>query len=476
MSNSINLKLLQKHSMLFPTGTADIKAADVLRKRRINLLKELDSFAVFSGIPQPPGEENLWIINNQRIFQDPSILFLTGINQPEIILLLDPFIKPKATLFVPEKDPNKEFWNGFAFGYSDKETLSTLTGIRCIKPLENFEETIQQCIKGIKKKFFYTYHHKYMGVRNGRKTEFKISTDHNYRFAARLKRLAVKTRKKTHRTSNLEVRSCAELHHKLRTPLDPYQIKDTIKAIKLTNEAFLTVASELSNKTNEYEISTCLESELLKRSKYGLSFPAIVASGKNALVLHYLKNDSPLKPGSLVLLDFGVRWGLMNSDISRTVPINGKFNPLQKLLYQIVIDAQRENQKNAREGVTINELNERVWTYIELRLKRDFFDFGGQAKRPYDFQPHGVSHLIGIQVHDGDPFRLYQSMPMETGWLISNEPGIYGHFKMEINGTLYSEAIGIRIEDNLLITKSGCENLSRRIPKNTAAIENLIKS
>ena len=164
----------------------------------------------------------------------------------------------------------------------------------------------------------------------------------------------------------------------------------------------------------------------------------------------------------------------MHADISRTVPASGKFNPMQRMLYEIVLKAQLAVQRKARKGVTINELNDRCWSSINRDLERVFKNAGGKFKLKYKDRPHGVSHLMGEQEHDGDPFRNYLSEPMQEGWMISNEPGLYGSFRIRLNGRLYDEEIGIRIEDNLLITKKGCRNLSRSIPKTVVQIEKLM--
>ena len=106
--------------------------------------------------------------------------------------------------------------------------------------------------------------------------------------------------------------------------------------------------------------------------------------------------------------------------------------------------------------------------------KKNFGGAGGEYKLRYKDRPHGVSHLMGEQEHDGDPFRNYASQPMKAGWMISNEPGLYGEFKIRLNGKTYDETIGIRIEDNLVMTQSGCMNLSRNIPKTVREIEKLM--
>ena len=161
----------------------------------------------------------------------------------------------------------------------------------------------------------------------------------------------------------------------------------------------------------------------------------------------------------------------MNADISRTIPINGTFNPLQKLLYNIVLNAQQKVEEAVKPGVTIYELNEICWTFINNECEKQILKKGGKIARAYDKAPHNVSHFLGLEVHDGDPFRNYRKDPLNVGQVISNEPGFYGEVELEIDGTLYSEHLGIRIEDDLLITENGCENLSKECPKTITEIE-----
>jgi Xaa-Pro aminopeptidase len=263
-------------------------------------------------------------------------------------------------------------------------------------------------------------------------------------------------------------------HFELRLPLDFHDVENTLEAQKIAGKAFKETLRNFYRFQKEYQVQGFLEGRMLEESPYGLSFPSIIASGKNATVLHYVKNDDLFFRNELVLLDFGVRWMTMHADISRTIPVSGKFNPMQKMLYEIVLRAQSAVQKKAQKGVTIDELNDCCWGSINRGLERVFREAGGRFKLKYKERPHGVSHLMGEQEHDGDPFRNYAQEPMREGWMISNEPGLYGQFYIRLNGRVYDEEIGIRIEDNLLITKTGCRNLSRSIPKTVEQVERLM--
>ncbi len=495
--------LLKKYSQVFPIGTAGSTMPQILIQRRKAHLAKLDSFAVFSGLPREPGAEHLWVMSGLRIFQEPALMHLTGINQTQIILILNPFSKDeKEILFVPQKDPKKEFWDGVRLGLAkansdsyaeDKSAITTLTGITCVKPIQDFVAYFQKLVKANKKGFAYTLFHSYPNTsqkfepksesktnsksdsKQKPKTEKKppkileTKSDYNWVFKEYLEKLS-----RLASTKKFAINTWIEPHFALRLPLEKFQVKDVEWATEHTHQAFRDTLQEIKNCHNENEVACYIEYAMKKRSPFGLSFPSIIASGKNATVLHYLKNDEALDPKGLILLDFGVRFGTMHADISRTIPASGRYNPLQKLLYNVVLAAQLENQKNVCPNATIRELNKKVWLFLEEKLQSDFFEKGGKAKRSYNLQPHGVSHLMGEQEHDGDPHRLYQDYPLQIGWMISSEPGLYGYFEMIIAGVKYSEWIGIRIEDNLLITTKGCRNMSAHIPKEVLEIEALM--
>lgn len=480
----VTAALLRKYSQVYPVGSAASRHPGHLIARRKAHLEALDSFAVFAGVPREPGSENIWIMNGLRIFQEPALIHLTGINQPKVIVVLNPKPRPgsaKEVLFISEKDPSKEFWDGIRFGYPkhdtaearrDLEELRVLTGIQDIRPIDAFDDFFVELVAKSPKPYGYTLYHSYRPAPGDEKRKGKIletKTDHNWAFKERLEKLAKRSGRKA-----FDIRTWVDQHFNLRLPLESNQVKDTEIAVHYTGEAFKETMARMGGFTNENELAAFLESRMKARSAFGLSFPSIVANGRNATVLHYLKNDEDLGPNALVLIDFGVRYGTMHADITRTVPVNGKYNPLQALLYQIVLDAEKLTLSLARPGETIRNLNRQVWLFVEEQLQSRFLSKGGKAVRAYEGQPHGLSHLMGEQEHDGDPHRVYQDYPLQEGWQISNEPGLYGHFSITLGGKRYSEWIGIRIEDDLLITKGGCRNLSQEIPKEIHEIEALI--
>ena len=430
---------------------------NLYKKRRKAMLKELDSFCVIAGMPADPGTEEAFVQTWNKMVQEPAFIYLTGINQAGCYLLLDPKTGEEI-LFVPPKDPFKEFWNGKRLGYvkGDNE-VNKVTGFADVRSeAELWDEIALRASRLPKGGHAYAYYFE------------KFKDDHNDRFK--------KSMLKALRGTGIALKSAAALHWKLRLPLEPERIKDAEAAQKVTDEAFRTILPLVRGFKNERELSLRLDYEMQRRSDGDLAFPTIAAGGENACCLHYVKNDEPLLAGEMVLLDFGIRIGSLHSDISRTIPANGKFDPLQKLLYQIVLDSALEYQKYVRPGVSLKQIGQVPWEYIIDALDRRLVGGAkGTYKLLYDKRPHGVSHFIGEQIHEGDPGSRSLDVVLEPGMLISCEPGLYGEFSATIGGKRYREKIGIRIEDDLLITKSGFVNISRNIPKEIADIEKLMR-
>lgn len=429
---------------------------NLYKKRRRAMLKALDSFCVIAGMPADPGTEEAFVQTWNRMVQEPAFLYLTGINQAGCYLLLDPKTGEEI-LFVPPKDPFKEFWNGKRLGYlkGDNE-VKKVTGIDDVRSeAELWDEIAMRASRLPEGGHAYAYYFE------------KFRDDHNDRFK--------KSMHKVLRGMGAELRSAAALHWKLRLPLEPERIKDAEVAQKVTDEAFRTILPLVRGIGNERELALRLDYEMQRRSDGDLAFPTICAGGANACCLHYVKKDEQIKKGELVLLDFGIRIGSLHSDISRTIPASGKFDPLQKLLYQIVLDSAVEYQKFVRPGVSLKEIGQVPWEYIMQELdERLVKGAKGSFKLLYDKRPHGVSHFIGEQIHEGDPGSRSLDVVLEPGMLISCEPGLYGEFSATIGGKRYREKIGIRIEDDLLLTKTGFVNISRNIPREIADIEKLM--
>ena len=366
------------------------------------------------------------------------------------------------SIALPEKDEKKEFWEGYFLGYDSSM-------VNKIKQLFKFDDVIEysNIFDYISNTLLSTKLNKLNLIWFEHLKTKKVLKDSHYQFKLQLERYF------SNKKHFIQIENCWD-SLSFRLCLDDIDFNNCKYANFLAEKVFKTTCSHLLSCETETNVAGILKGTIYKYCSLGQSFPAIIAAGKNASILHYQKNNSPLEKDSLLLLDFGCRYQNVVSDISRTIPVSGTFNPLQRLLYSIVLAAQKKVESILRAGITIDELNETCWTFIESELDRYFSKSKGSFTRSYDFSPHNVSHLIAHSVHDGDPFRLYRSEPLQKGMIISNEPGLYGNFELEINGNFYRDHCGIRIEDNLYITELGCINLSTSIPKEIDEIEQLI--
>lgn len=439
-----------RYSHVFIDNGWGKSAAKYFRARRKRLAEAVSEPVVLWGVPHAAGHPYSWAVIHAPVFQDPFMLYLTGINQPGIAVLMyqTETGQFEDILFLPNKDANAEFWEGAKLGYEkngDQSEVKKRTGFSQILPISDLKKSVAQAAKA--HSIINTFWHK------------AKSKDIQQLF-------------RWSKADRYEVKSIGSLRWRQALNFDAQDLQNLRAGHAKTAAIFDAILRQIPNATAERHIHAAMQSEIALATSKGPAFAPIIASGRNAAVLHYTKNDDDWSPNELLLLDFGIRHPLIVTDVTRTVPISGQFNALQKLLYEIVLETQLGVEKRAKAGVSIQLLNEWCWTQIGILLDQRFYAKGGKATMAYAAnKPHFVSHLIGYAVHDGDPSREYRHQPLEAGMIISNEPGIYGEFEITLNGTQFHEVIGIRIEDDLLITKTGCEVLSAAIPKSVAEIE-----
>ncbi|RAP31572.1 hypothetical protein DID76_02580 [Candidatus Marinamargulisbacteria bacterium SCGC AG-414-C22] len=440
-------------------GLEHLEAVKRYRKRREALAKQYKGVIALKGLGVDLCKDKPWLMSDIPIFQEPFFLYLTGVNQLAVGFIIDN--KGNHILFLPKYDMNKEFWEGKQLGYhpDSVDMLKQATGFDAIYAIDDYFSVLDKRLKTSSVTELHTMWYSSM-------TETGDSSQH---FFSKFKQ-ECKDFLKEKKYHNIQLNSI-DYSDWNRLVLDDVDIDNMKKAIAITTDALRFACSDMSRYVNETQFAGGLRGFIHQHSWCGMSFPPIVAVGKNALALHYVKNNSDFNRNDLLLCDVGCRYHSVVSDISRTIPVNGIFNPLQRLLYQIVLDAQLLVQEHVRSGVTFNDLNELCWNFIEAALDVRFTSIGGVMTRLYQKQPHNVGHLLAHAVHDGDPLRFYRSRPLEAGMVITNEPGLYGHFRVTIDEDVYEESIGIRIEDNLLITETGCVNLSEECPKTIDDVE-----
>lgn len=237
--------------------------------------------------------------------------------------------------------------------------------------------------------------------------------------------------------------------HSMRRKKDSQELQAIRQAIAITEKAFLKAMHACEPGLYEHHIQAELMYASMQAGALHCAYNPIVAGGTNACTLHYEANNQKLRSGDLLLIDFGVEWDCYASDISRTFPVNGKFTAQQKDLYERVLDAQYAAIDAVRPGAT--------WEQLQAITKKALGDWA-------DYFPHGVGHAMGLDVHDVTPLgQDRKTLPFEAGMVVTIEPGVY----------IPEQGIGIRIEDDILVTDTGCEVLSQAVPKTVKALEEI---
>ena len=380
--------------------------------------------------------------------QDSNFYYLTGFKEDNSCLMIVKKKKKVITvLFVEKKDKAKELWTGKRLGTKEAKKIFLLDEVYEIDTLEKeFKKYID------KKQVLYF--------------DFKLT---------HLKLKALKRFSKginTHKNiaSNIE---------KMRLIKSDAEVVLIQKAIDITEKAHHTVMQSKKSNKFEYEVQAQIENEFKKRGAYSDAYTSIVAGGNAANTLHYIENAKVLNDGELILIDAGCEFEYYASDITRTIPVSGKFTKAQKELYQMVLDVQIKIITMIKEGVMRTELHQKS----EELLCKGMIRLGilkGKSKKLIKKQkhkkyyPHGIGHWMGIDVHDESPYKYPngKEIPLQEGMVLTIEPGIYCD-ENDMSIPKKYRGIGIRIEDDILVRKNGCENLSSAIAKDIKAIEKL---
>jgi Xaa-Pro aminopeptidase len=363
-----------------------------------------------------------------------NFFYLSGLDEDGLILLLVKTSQgTKETLYIKEFDANLEKWIGKSIR---KEEAIATSGIKLVQTIPQFEQAFSRGIH------FNTLSTVYI---DAERYDVKSRSNEGERFAKKMKDLY----------PGLVVVNLNTTVNALRSLKSPFEISQLKKAIEITNAGLEAIMKHLKPGMKEYEAAAHFGFELARQNTKE-SFPTIAASGAEATILHYVKNDRVIQGGELVLFDLGAEYGHYCADISRTFPANGKFTARQKEIYDIVLLAQKRVIAAIKPGVTLQALNEIVKeTYRVEAVKARLIDKPEQIDEIYY---HGVSHLLGLDTHD---VGQVEAMMLKPGHVITVEPGLYS----------VKEGFGIRIEDNVRVTEQGYEILSLDILKETEDIE-----
>lgn len=405
---------------------------DFFIKNREELGKGLEDDSIvllFAGKAPYKSADELYQFAPNRNFY-----YLTGIDREKIVLLISKVNgNVSEKLFIERPDPVMARWIGARM--SDEEAKKA-SGIEDVDYLDKFEGTVSSILERNRIEKVYL---------DLERQEIEAPITEAQNFAKII----------NERYPHMEIKNIYYDIGELRVIKSDEEIELIKKAIDITYDGIKNMLDNIKPGMMEYEIEAYFEFVLKKNGIDEKAFKTIAASGKNATVLHYSQNNCKVHDGDLILFDLGAQYKYYNADISRTFPVNGKFTERQKQVYNVVLKAQNAVEKAAKPGIPYKELNEITKKVLAEGCKQLGLIKEDKELAKYYF--HGVSHYLGSDAHD---IGIYNSN-LKPGMVISNEPGLY----------IEEEGIGIRIEDDLLITEDGCENLSKDIIKSVEEIE-----
>lgn len=355
--------------------------------------------------------------HSPAVIQEPNFRYLTGWNKPGAILLLSP---EREIVFLPGHDPNREKYTGPQPAASDPD-IRAVTGFEEVLPLERFESQLAKALE----------------------SSARISALLREPYITRLKSLA-------------PLRELEDAESKLgplRAKKSAAELELIQRSTDVSVEAHRAAWRRIAPGVAEYQVAATMTSAMLEHGCEGNAYDPIVASGPKATALHYSENARLMEAGELVLMDVGAECAGYATDITRTVPVSGKFTPRQRELYEIVLGAQKAAIAAVKPGATMPQLNQIARDYLDSRGR----DGNGGSLGKYLI--HRISHGVGLEVHDHPP--ASSAEPLEAGMVITVEPGLY----------IPEEKIGIRIEDTLVVTEDGARVLSAALPKEPGEIE-----
>lgn len=399
---------------------------------RKNLFEKIENNSVlimFAGdAPYKSADEKYGFTPNRNFY------YLTGINREKAVLMVSKFNNDiKQTLFIERQDPVMAKWIGEKMSVQEAKEIS---GIESIEYIDKFEDTFGSTVSRMNIEYLYL---------DLERQEFNSAMTEAQRLAGEA---FVKY-------PYLRVKNVYHYIAELRLIKSEYEIELIRKAISITKEGIESMMKHAKAGMMEYELEAFFDYTLKKNGIKAKAFPTIAASGKNATILHYGENNCKAEEDSLILFDLGAQYKCYNGDISRTFPINGKFTDRQKQIYNIVLKAQKAVEDAIKPGVPFNKLNELAKEVLAEGCKELGLIKENSELSKYYF--HGVAHYLGADTHDVGS----RQVELKPGMVLTNEPGLY----------IEEEGIGIRIEDDILVTEDGCENLSKDIIKTVEDIE-----
>jgi Xaa-Pro aminopeptidase len=420
---------------------------DIFKQNRKNFVEKMEknSIAIFNSNDELP-------INGDALYrfkQNSNLYWLTGIEQEDTMLVLfpgNPDKKYREILVLIRPNELKEKWDGRRLRAAEGKAIS---GIETIVWLDSLDGLLQPLIHLADNIYLNTNE-------NDRKANLVPVRD--YRYAEQMKQ----------RYPLHQYKRSAQIMKELRSIKSALEIEILQKAIDITNNTFRGLLKFIRPGVMEYEIEAEIYHSFLKQRATGPAYHSIIASGDRARTLHYTTNSEECKNGELVLMDFGAEYGNYCADLTRTVPVNGKFSRRQRTVYNACLHLHNYAKSILKPGITIGAYTDKVGEeatqqFLKIGLLKQSAvkneDPENRAYRKYLY--HGISHHLGLDVHDLGT----RTEPIKAGMVFTIEPGIY----------IEEEQMGVRIENNVWITRNGNKDLMENIPVTAEDIEALMK-
>jgi Xaa-Pro aminopeptidase len=384
-------------------------------------------------------------------YQHRNIFYLSGVDQEESILVLNPNANDpahKEILFLKETNDHITIWEGEKL---NKDQAKSSTGIQSIYWLDEFETIFSKLMTNVNKVYFNNNNHYRKAVEmQTREDRFLIWLKSNY--------------------PDHKIEYSFPIMEKLRGVKEPEEIELIQKACNITEKGFRRVLKFLKPGVMEFHVEAEYSHEFLRNRSKGFAYTPIIASGYNACILHYINNNMQCKDGDMLLMDVGAEYANYSSDMTRTIPVNGRFTDRQKSVYQAVLNVKNEASKMLIPGTLWKEYHVEVGKLMTSELislglldKSDIQNQNHKNPAYKKYFMHGTSHHMGLDTHDYGDLKT----PMVANMVFTVEPGIY----------IPDENLGIRLEDDVVIKNSGTPiNLMKSIPIEIEEIEEIMNS
>lgn len=422
--------------------------SQLFKQNRQRFMRKMqpDSIAIFYSNDQMPRSGNIW----HPFHQEAALFYLSGLEQPETVVVLFPdCVKDgfRELAFIRRADPFQRIWHGSQLS---RQQVSEISGIKKVFYLDEMPATLHELIT-LAKRIYVNIEERPMPsdgleLNNTRKAKQLMATYPAHKF---------------HRAQ--------PLLKKLMMVKQPLEVAQIQQAVGITEAAFRRAASFLEPGKYEYEIEAEITHEFIRRRASGHAYPPIIASGPRTCVLHYTQNNQPCRDGDLLLMDIGAEYANYAADITRVLPVSGRFTDRQRAVYNAVSGVLHQAKHLLVPGILLEDYEKEVGKLLESAL----IDLG--LMQPHDlvnqnpdyplykkYCMHRITHHLGLSVHD--LANLYD--PIMAGMVFTCEPGIY----------IPEEKIGIRLENNILVTDEGPVDLSANIPVEAEEIEALMNS